>query len=111
MEAIRFLADLTKETPANTYPGWPLTISQFDNDGRRAIGYLPRLMLSKPNQLIKIINERTQEIVKIIRVKGNKFVPSVFENGNYTIEVGEGAERKTIKNVEISSEPNKEIAI
>lgn len=111
MEAIRFLADLDKDSPENTYPGWPLTINQLDNDGRRAIGYLPRLKLNQPNQLIKIIHEENQEVVQVIRSKGTTFVPSVFENGKYTIVVGEGQTQKTLKGIEISSDPKEELAV
>jgi alkaline phosphatase D len=111
IEAFRFLADLDKDTPENTFPGWPFTINQHDNDGRRAIGYLPRLKFKQPNQLVKIINEATQEVIQVMRSKGLSFVPSVFENGKYTIVVGEGTAQKTLKGIEISSDPKEELTI
>ncbi|MCP1384613.1 alkaline phosphatase D family protein [Runella salmonicolor] len=111
IEAFRFLADLDKDTPENTFPGWPFTINQHDNDGRRAMGYLPRLKFKQPNQLVKIINEATQEVIQIMRSKGDSFVASVFENGKYTIVVGEDTAQKTLKGIEISSDPKEELSI
>ncbi|MCK0189978.1 alkaline phosphatase D family protein [Arenibacter sp. F20364] len=105
MEAIRFLADLDVESDENTYPGWPLTIGQDDNDGRRALGYLPRLQLKESNQVVKIINEETGEIVKSVRVKGNEYVPAVFSLAKYTLVIGEGQNERVFKEVVISTDP------
>ena len=105
MEAIRFLADLGVESEENTYPGWPLTIDQADNDGRRAFGYLPKLQLKESNQVVKIINEETNEIVKSLRVKGNEYIPPVYSLAKYTLVIGEGKNEKIIKSVDISTDP------
>lgn len=106
MEAFRFLAQLDSKSEENTYPGWPLTINQLDNDGRRAFGYLPQLKMSKPNQLVKIINEDSGELVQAIRVKGSHYTPSVYALARYTIVVGEGDNQEEITNVEITSNAN-----
>ena len=105
MEAIRFLADLDVDSEDNTYPGWPLTIAQDDNDGRRALGYLPRLQLKESNQVVRIINEETNEMVKSLRVKGKEFVPEVYSLAKYTLIIGEGQNEKVIKSVAISTDP------
>jgi hypothetical protein len=111
IEAIRFLADLEINVPENTFPGWPLTINQLDNDRRRAVGYLPRLKFKQPNRLVKIINEETKEVIQVMRSKGNSFVPYVFEIGKYTIIVGEGETQQTLKGIEISSDPEEELIV
>lgn len=105
MEAIRFLADLDVESGENTYPGWPLTIGQDDNDGRRAFGYLPRLHFKESDQVVKIINEETNEMVKSLRVKGNEYIPPVYSLAKHTLVIGEGKNEKVIKSVEISTDP------
>ncbi|MGS0528411.1 hypothetical protein ACU8V7_27595 [Zobellia nedashkovskayae] len=102
MEAIRFLANHDIESEKNTYPGWPLTIQQTDNDGRRPIGYLPKLEVKSANQLLKIINEETKELVHAMRIKGNTYTPSVYELGKYTLIIGEGATEKAISGIEIT---------
>lgn len=72
------------------FPGWPLTISQFDNLGINAGYQLPKLILNQADQLIKIINEETSEIVNVYRITGNTIQPSLHENGTYTVVIGEG---------------------
>lgn len=106
MEAFRFLANLDVESGENTYPGWPKTISQMDNDGRRVFGYLPRLQFKESNQVVRIINEETKEMVKSIRVRGNEYIPPVYSLAKYTLVIGEGQNKKSITSVEISSDPD-----
>ncbi|MGV3539767.1 MAG: alkaline phosphatase D family protein [Rufibacter sp.] len=97
MEAFRFLADKDKPGPGNQFPGWPLTISQTDNDGRKPTALLPKLEINKPNQLVQVLNEKTGELVNILRVKGNSYVPGVYQDGSYTLVIGEGKNRKELK--------------
>lgn len=111
MEAFRFLAKLDIDSEENRFPGWPLTIDQLDNDGRRPFGYLPRLQLKRPNQVLKIINEETRELIKAIRIKGTSFTPSVFAVAKYTLVIGEGREEKILKSVEISADPEAVISV
>ncbi|CAM3362789.1 alkaline phosphatase D family protein [Zobellia roscoffensis] len=111
MEAIRFLANLDVDSKENTYPGWPLTIQQSDNDGRRPIGYLPKLEIESADQVLKIIKEDTKELIHAMRIKGNTYTPSVYELGKYTVLIGEGATEKTISGIEITIDPKKVISI
>lgn len=111
MEAIRFLANLDIDTKENTYPGWPLTIHQHDNDGRRPLGYLPKLQCKQANQLLKILKEENNEMVKALRIKGKEYVPAVFALGKYTLIVGEGEDEKVIRSVEISTDPEETITV
>ncbi len=111
MEAIRFLADLDKPSPENHYPGWPFTISQFDNDGRRAIGFLPKIVSTIPNQVLTVIKEDTDEIIKSVRISGKEYQPKIYEYGSYTIEIGEGTEKKKLKNVLLTTDPLNTITV
>ncbi len=105
MEAFRFLADKDKPTANDQFPGWPFTISQADNDGRKPVAYLPRLEINKPNQVIKIIHEGRKELMNAIRIQGAVFQPGVYAEGSYTIQVGEGKEIKELKGIKAT--PNK----
>lgn len=109
MEAIRFLADLNSDSEENTYPGWPLTIQQSDNDGRRALGYLPRIKTTKSDQLLKIVREDNQELVSAMRIKGKSHQPKVYALGKYTLILGEGKEERQLKGIEITIDPSEEI--
>ena len=49
--------------------------------------------------MVQLINERNNETVYTIRVKGSSFKPKVFENGTYTIKVGEKKNQNTLKSI------------
>ena len=94
--------DVTDEK-AKPYKGWPFTFNQLDNYGRKAVSHLPTLKINKPNQVVQLINERNNEVVYTIRVKGSSFKPKVFENGTYTIKVGEKKNQNTLKRIKTDS--------
>ena len=81
------------------YEGWPFTLHQLDNYGRKAQAYLPTLEINKPDQVVQIINEFTKEVVYTLRIQGKTFRPKVFATGTYTIKVGEGESRKVFSEV------------
>jgi len=89
------------------YPGWPITIDQTDNYGRKAAAYLPTLQITGMNDaVVQVIEEASGEIVYTLRIKGNEFRPKVFAPGKYTIHVGDGgaARRKTLRGIEAVAE-------
>jgi hypothetical protein len=101
--------DLTKAN-APQYPGWPITIKQSDNYGRKAVAWLPTLKISgQKNPVVQIIDESNGEVVYTIRIKGNSFRPKVFVKGLYTIKVGEGSSIKTIKGVSSIATDKKQV--
>ena len=72
------------------FAGFPYTIKQTDNYGRKPIGYLEEYSwdnLNKP--VIKVYNQRNDELVYAIRAKDNSFRPWVFQEGTYTIKIGD----------------------
>ncbi len=90
MEAYRFMADIHNPAVDNQFPGWPLTIDQFDNYGRNPIGYLPEVSYTKNEYpVVKIFNEETTELVYAVRSKSKTFKPFVFEEGPYRVEIGD----------------------
>lgn len=107
IEALRFLADKDNPSEDDIFPGWPLTISQLDNDGRKAACYLPRIELSRPGQVVKVYRERDGELIKAIRTKGSVYQPEVYEKGTYSIVVGDGDAIKTLKRMKSERRPSK----
>jgi hypothetical protein len=68
------------------YEGWPKTISQFDNYGRKALSYLPTITVEGvENPVIEIRDEKTEELVYCVRILGKEFKPKVFKNSSYKI--------------------------
>jgi len=82
------------------YPGWPITIDQADNYGRKAVAYLPTLEISgQTNPVVQVIEESGGEIVYTLRINGTNFRAKVFSKGPHTVKVGEGKRIKTIKGI------------
>ena len=80
--------------------GWPMTIDQQDNYGRKAKAYLPTLVVQgQQNPVVKVIDESDGNWVYALRIRGTEFRPKVFQEGSYTIEVGEGDGKKILKGV------------
>jgi phosphodiesterase/alkaline phosphatase D-like protein/SAM-dependent methyltransferase len=84
------------------YLGWPKTIEQLDNYGRKAAGHLPTIKISDmTDPVVQVIDQENGEIVYTVRINGTSFRPKVFKAGTYTIKVGElGTEKmKVLDNV------------
>ncbi|MGC9343879.1 MAG: alkaline phosphatase D family protein [Bacteroidales bacterium] len=87
--AYRFLAEVPADGSPNQFPGWPVTIDQTDNYGRKIYGYLPELQFeSLKNPVVRIYKQDKNELVYNLRIKGNSFKPFVFEEENYVVEYG-----------------------
>lgn len=96
------------------YEGWPKTISQFDNYGRKAMAYLPTISVEGiENPVIEIEDERTGELVYCVRIKGNEFKPKVFEKSSYkvTLKDTEGDIDKIIKGVLPALNPDEKLIV
>ena len=109
MESWRFLADMSATDPNNQHPGWPFTISQFDNYGRKPVAWLPTIKIKgDPDPVVEIINQSKGELEYSVRIKGNDFSPKVFSNDLFTIRAGypEKDKWKVIENVKPIPEQN-----
>ena len=82
------------------YLGWPKTVDQEDNYGRKAVAYLPTLKITgQNNPVVQVIDESDGEVIYTLRINGTSFRPKVFQKGTYTVKVGEGDSVKTLKGV------------
>jgi hypothetical protein len=82
------------------YPGFPITINQQDNYGRKAHFILPSIKVTgEINPRIQVRDQLTKEIVYTLRINGTSFVPKVFNRGTYTIIVGEGKKQQVLRNI------------
>lgn len=73
------------------YPGWPIVIKQEDNYARLPKAFLPEVKfkgITKP--VVKVINEKSNEMIYALRVNQDKFKAKVFdETATYTMIVGD----------------------
>jgi hypothetical protein len=75
---------------AKQYPGWPITINQFDNYGRAPVAYLPALEVrGMTDPVMRVIAESSGEVLYALRIVGTTHRPKVFAPGTYTVEIGE----------------------
>ena len=98
-------ADISKGD--KPFKGWPVKINQWDNDGRKVVGELGEITVEGvENPVVQVVAEATGEIFYTYRVKGNSFVPRVYAEGKYTINIGKDLPNaKSIKGLSIGGEP------
>ena len=49
------------------YPGWPRTISQQDNYGRKAVAYLPTLKISgRVDPVIQVVDDGLGDVLDLL---------------------------------------------
>ncbi len=81
--------DVTKKD-AKQFPGWPVTVNQLDNFGKKAVAYLPTIKVSGMTMpVIQVIDESSKQVIYTLRIKGDLFRPKVFAEGSYTVIVGD----------------------
>ena len=75
---------------AGQYTRWPVKINQMENYNRKAVAYLPEIVVEgMVNPVIRVIEEATNEMVYTLRITGNTFRPKVFSEGKYTLKIGD----------------------
>jgi hypothetical protein len=97
------------EPNCEQYPGWPLTVTQEENYGRKAQGFLPAFqVLDAENPVFQVIHEDTGEIIYTLRIKGNTYRPKVFQNGSYTLIIRTEEEQAVFRGLESTPESNQQ---
>ncbi len=81
--------------------GWPITIDQLDNYGRKAAAWLPEIQINDGSTPVISVFDLAGDLVYSIRLSSNTFKPKVFAEGKYTIVLHntESGKKKTLKNV------------
>ncbi|CAN5278523.1 hypothetical protein BH23BAC1_BH23BAC1_38130 [soil metagenome] len=91
--------------PQGQYQGWPITIKQEDNYGRKASAWLPEIQVKGlQNPVVEILDEKDGELVYSLRIKGSRFKPKVFSEGNYTVRISEPDKGIVIERKNISAQ-------
>ena len=61
--------------------------------------------------MVKVINEKNNEVINVFRIKGTSYRPGVFIDGTYTVIVGEGEYSKEFKGIRPSAKSDKVIKV
>jgi hypothetical protein len=83
------------------FPGWPITVAMEANDGRKATGWLPELLIEGVvDPVIQVIDQSNSDILYTVRVDGASFRPRVYSNGPFTVKLGrDRADQVTLINL------------
>lgn len=82
--------DVTSPT-SKQYPGWPRTISQFDNYNPPSWGELGELTFDVEDPVIQLIDADTKQILYTVRASGKSFTPSAPRDKKFVIKAGKDA--------------------
>lgn len=93
------------------YEGWPVSVKQEDNYGRKAKGYLPEIRVSGiVDPVIQVFDETDNEVLYTLRIKGSSFTPKVFNtNHKYKINVSDYSGSEKAQNFSGLSVGDKEL--
>jgi len=73
---------------AKQYPGWPRTISQFDNYNPPSWGKLGELTFDVDSPVVQLVDSDSGEILYTVRINGKSFVPGAPEVKRFIIRAG-----------------------
>ena len=110
IECWRRGTDVTK-ADAKQFKGFPITIDQFDNYGRKAVAYLPTMSVrGTTNPVIMVVEEASGEVIYTVRIKGTEFTPKVFTKTSHTVIVRQGEKRKVLSGLKPTDKAGEEKA-
>jgi len=80
---------------AKQHPGCPITINQLDNYGRNTVAWLPEVEAPPgiATPVVRVVEERSGEVIYTLRAKTPRFQPWVFAEGSSTVRIGEPPSR------------------
>ncbi len=91
---------------AEQYPGWPRTISQFDNYNPPSWGKLGELSFNVENPVVQLIDATSNEVLYTVRVPGKAFTPGAPKGKSFIVKVGKDAPTAMVANgVKVGSKP------
>ncbi|TWT74194.1 hypothetical protein [Allorhodopirellula solitaria] len=91
---------------AKQYPGWPRTISQFDNYNPPSWGKLGELSFDVESPVVQLIDADSNDVLYTVRVAGKSFTPGAPKGKSFVIKVGEDAPQRVIaEQAQVGGEP------
>ncbi len=92
VNAYRFFAKLSDPENDRQFAGWPVTVSQTSNYGKERIGTLgPYSIDGVEKPVVKVFDQSSNELVYALRSQNPSPEPFVFEEGRYTVKIGNPA--------------------
>lgn len=91
------------------YAGWPVTVRQTDNYGRRGVANLPRIVVTGCDEPVIVVEDGSGQLIYAIRAPRSDFRPKVFRPGRYRVTVSDGSgdpERRKVLDLEPTRDPD-----
>jgi hypothetical protein len=71
------------------FPGWPITVSMEDNDGRTPVGWLPELVVEGADSpVVQVVHQQTGDVLYTVRWSNNRVRAPVYAAGKHTVRLG-----------------------
>ncbi|WP_417738329.1 hypothetical protein [Rosistilla oblonga] len=89
---------------AEQYPGWPRTISQFDNYNPPSWGQIGELTFDFDSPVVQLVDSANGEILYTVRVSGKRFAPGAPKGKTFHVKVGKDSpDTVVIKDAQVGS--------
>lgn len=99
--------DIT-DADSEQYPGWPRTISQFDNYNPPSWGKLGELSFAVENPVVQLIDAETDEILYTVRASGKSFTPGAPSGRAFIVKAGKDSPDTVVaKSARVGSAPQR----
>lgn len=82
--------DIT-DPASRQYPGWPRTISQFDNYNPPSWGRLGEFTFDVENPVVQLVDAASGEILYTVRARGKTFTPGAPKGKTFVVKAGTNA--------------------
>lgn len=89
IECYKFMTDVDDPSQESQYPGWPVRITQDDNDGRDTVGHLPEMHFPSVDNAVLRLYDEDGQLVYAQRIRGNTAQPWVYSSGTYSAALGD----------------------
>lgn len=87
--------DIT-DPKTSQYPGWPKTISQFDNYNPSSWGKAGEITFNVADPVVEVTDEVSKEVLYTVRIKGKTFRPHLPKGATFTLKAGRNASDHTV---------------
>jgi len=88
---------IAKRLPTGQYPGWPKTVKETDNDGRKVIGYLAHLKVAGAKQPVVKVYGPDGKLQWAQRMTSDTFKVPAYAEGEHTIKIESGDAFNSLK--------------
>ncbi|MEZ6088664.1 MAG: hypothetical protein R3C05_11685 [Pirellulaceae bacterium] len=93
------------------YPGWPRTISQFDNYNPPSWRKLGALTFDVEDPVVQLVDAQTKAILYTVRADGKTITPGAPEGKTFIIKAGKDSADKVVVNEARVGDPPRTISL